>query len=149
MSFKGRYSLDKKGVKHKTDLLCFGEQLKDLRLSFNYKQDAFAKKLGFTRTYINEIEKGKWLPSYSFFKSLTESFKDVVLDIQIEKGFITISIYRKKHKKVEIIFDEDYYKDKINSLLEELRNGGMVKNIDVSVDDLKKEVEENSNIIVG
>lgn len=39
------------------------EKLKELRISKNLTQEEFAKKIGISRTYYTNIEKGRYIPS--------------------------------------------------------------------------------------
>jgi transcriptional regulator with XRE-family HTH domain len=50
------------------------EAMRDFRLEKCMKQFEFGNALGYTRTYINEIENGKYNASQEFFKKMSEAF---------------------------------------------------------------------------
>ena len=90
---------DKKGVKDKTKLKELGQQLKVLRESHSLSQEDFAKRINFTRVYINEIENGKWLPSYNFWKKLTEIYKDIQIKLILKDGLISVILEEKEENE--------------------------------------------------
>ena len=87
---------DKKGVKRNSNLKEFGKSLRKFRVEEKkYKQVELAKKIGVTRVYVNEIENGKWLPSYNFFRKLSEVFPDIIIKINIADGMISAIVTNK------------------------------------------------------
>jgi len=84
---------DKKGVKKNSNLKELGESLRYFRKDLKkYKQDELAKEMGLTRVYINEIERGKWMPSYNFFRRFSMVFPDAIINIEIKDGAISAII---------------------------------------------------------
>ena len=89
---KGSGKSDLKQLREKTNLKEFGAQLKKFRIGLQDSQAKFANKLGFTRTYINELENGKWIPSNNFWVKLTEQFPEVTINVKFFKNSININV---------------------------------------------------------
>lgn len=53
----------------------FGERVRDLRVAAGYKQDEFAEKCGFARSYMSRIETGGANPSLDAIETLAAALK--------------------------------------------------------------------------
>jgi len=91
--------IDKKNMKERVKLNDFGLKLRELRKKENLKQGELAEKLDFTRTYVNEFEAGKWIPSFNFMSKLTEVFVDLEIKIVIREGKIEIDFGDESNNK--------------------------------------------------
>ncbi|MDM4765531.1 helix-turn-helix transcriptional regulator [Pelomonas sp. SE-A7] len=61
----------------------FGERVRELRLAAGYKQDEFAEKCGFARSYMSRIETGGANPSLDAIETLATA-----LEVKVPELFL-------------------------------------------------------------
>jgi transcriptional regulator with XRE-family HTH domain len=61
--------------------LLFGQRIADLRRAAGYKQDEFAERCGFARSYMSRIETGGANPSLDAIETLALALKVPVKDL--------------------------------------------------------------------
>lgn len=57
-----------------------GEEIKQLRIKGGYTQSSFADKLGIHRTYLNQIENNKTIPSFKMLVRIADA-----LNVSVKK----------------------------------------------------------------
>lgn len=61
--------------------ILFGERVRELRLAAGYKQDEFADKCGFARSYMSRIETGGANPSLDAVQTIANALRVPVRDL--------------------------------------------------------------------
>jgi transcriptional regulator with XRE-family HTH domain len=59
----------------------FGERVRELRVAAGYKQDEFAERCGFARSYMSRIETGGANPSLDAVQTIASALKVAVRDL--------------------------------------------------------------------
>ena len=85
----------------------FGKCLKHIRTSENLTLQSFAKKLGISKSYISEVERGEKEPGYKLIKSLKRTYPELNLNYLIGEENASQGIERLDilEKRVNRLFD--------------------------------------------
>lgn len=61
--------------------IVFGHRVRDLRIAAGYKQDEFAERCGYARSYMSRIETGAANPSLDAIETLASALRVKVADL--------------------------------------------------------------------